>query len=317
MLRKTFLPALALLAAFTMAAPVAAMPDAQGGHRMTAEEFVGGLHPKTGEISIPEAQATLKLADGYSFLSAQEAQRVLTQAWGNPPDGSVLGMILPSTDAHSVLDEHNWAVVVTFVDEGYVSDKDAAKIDYDDMIKDLKKATQDSNDERMKAGYPGIELLGWAEPPHYDPSTHKLYWARDLKFTKPGGGDGGHTLNYAIRVLGRRGYLSLNAVAPITQLDKVRADMPDVVAMAEFNQGERYADYNASTDKAAAYGIAALVAGGIAAKAGLFAKLGVLLLAFKKFIIIGIAAVGAFLRKLFGRSGKKSATQGESQPPSV
>jgi len=74
-----------------------------------------------------------------------------------------------------------------------------------------------------------------------------------------------------------------------------------VVAMAEFDQGERYADYNAGTDKAAAYGIAALVAGGIAAKAGLFAKLGILLLAFKKFIVIGIAAVGGFFAKLFKR----------------
>ncbi|AIF45903.1 DUF2167 domain-containing protein [Dyella japonica] len=298
MFRKTLMPAL-LLAAFTLAAPVAAMPDAQGEHHVTAEQFVSSLHPTTGDVTIPEAQATLKLADGYSFLSASDAQRVLTQAWGNPPDNSVLGMILPTTDAHTVLNGKAWAVVVTFVDEGYVSDKDAAKIDYDDMLKDLKKATQESNEERLKAGYPAIDLLGWAEPPHYDASTHKLYWARDLQFRKADGSNGGHTLNYAIRVLGRRGYLSLNAVAPIGQLDKVRADMPDVVAMAEFNQGERYADYNAGTDKAAAYGIAALVAGGIAAKAGLFAKLGVLLLALKKFIVLGIAAIGALFRKIF------------------
>lgn len=301
MFRKTLLPALTLLAGFILTAPVAAMPDDKGEHQMSAEEFVSSLHPKTGDVTIPEAKATLKLANGYSFLSASDAQRVLTQAWDNPPDDSVLGMILPSSDAHSVLDDNAWAVVVTFVDEGYVSDKDAAKIDYDDMLKDLKKATQDDNADRLKAGYPAIELVGWAEPPHYDPSTHKLYWARDLKFKKADGSDDGQTLNYAIRVLWRRGYLSLNAIAPINQLAKVRADMPDVVAMAEFDQGERYADYNAGTDKVAAYGIAALVAGGIAAKAGLFAKLGVLLLAFKKFIVIGIAAVGGFFAKLFKR----------------
>jgi uncharacterized membrane-anchored protein len=301
MLRKTFLAALALLASFILAAPVSAMPDAPAEHHTTAEEFVGSLHPMTGEVPIPAAQATLNLANGYSFLSAKDAQRVLTQAWDNPPDDSVLGMIIPSTDAHAVLDDNAWAVVVTFVDEGYVSDKDAAKIDYDDMLKDLKKAALDGNGERLKAGYPAIELVGWAEPPHYDATTHKLYWARDLKFKKADGSDDGQTLNYAIRVLGRRGYLSLNAVAPIGQLAKVRADIPNVVAMAEFNQGERYADYNAGTDKVAAYGIAALVAGGIAAKAGLFAKLGVLLLALKKFIVIGIAAVGGFFAKFFKR----------------
>ena len=67
-------------------------------------------------------------------------------------------------------------------------------------------------------------------------------------------------------------------------------------------RSERYADYNSGTDKLATYGIAALVAGGIAAKAGLFAKLGVLLLALKKFIIIGIAALAGFFRKLFNRN---------------
>jgi uncharacterized membrane-anchored protein len=298
MLRKTFMPAVALLAAFVLAAPVAAMPE-DGGHHTSAEAFVSSLHPATGEVSIPGAQATLKLANGYSFLSAADAQRVLTQAWGNPPDNSVLGMIIPSTDAHAVLDEKTWAVVVTFVDEGYVSDKDAEKIDYDDMLKDLKKAAQDSNPERLKEGYPAVELVGWAEPPHYDEASHKLYWARDLKFKKADGSADGQSLNYAIRVLGRKGYLSLNAIAPIDQLAQVRADMPDVVAMAEFNPGERYADYNSSTDKVAAYGIAALVAGGIAAKAGLFAKLGLMLLALKKFVVIGIAAIGGLFAKIF------------------
>jgi len=210
-------------------------------------------------------------------------------------------MILPSTDAHAVLEDKTWAVVVTFVDEGYVTDEDAAKIDYNDMLKDMQKATRDENEDRIKEGYPAIELMGWAEPPHYDASSHKLYWAQDLQFKKSNGSDDNRTLNYAIRVLGRKGYLSLNAVAPIEELAQVRADMPQVVEMAEFDAGQRYTDYNPGTDKAAAYGIAALVAGGIAAKAGLFAKLGVLLLAFKKFIVLGVAAIGGVFAKLFKR----------------
>jgi uncharacterized membrane-anchored protein len=301
MLRKSLMPALGLLAAFALTAPALATPDGAAGQHMTAEEFVGSLHPVTGDIPIPGAQATLKLADGYSFLPAKDAHRVLTQLWGNPPDKDVLGMILPSTDAHSVLNSKSWAVVVTFVDEGYVSDADAAKIDYDDMLKDLKKGTDEENPERLKEGYPAITLMGWAEPPHYDASTHKLYWARDLEFKKADGSLQGRELNYAIRVLGRKGYLSLNAVAPIGQLEQVRADMPHVVEMAEFDDGQRYADYNPGTDKLAAYGIAALVAGGIAAKAGLFAKLGLLLLAMKKFIILGVAAIGGAISKFFKR----------------
>jgi uncharacterized membrane-anchored protein len=296
MLRKTLLPAM-LLAAFACSTPALAE---ESGH-MTDEQFIATLHPVTGKVALPGAQATLDLADGYSFLPAADAQRVLTQLWDNPPDSDVLGMILPSTDAHSVLQGKNWAVVVTYVDEGYVSDEDAAKLDYADMLKDMQKSTRDDNPDRLKEGYPAIELVGWAEPPRYDASAHKLYWARDLRFSRADGTSEGHTLNYAIRVLGRKGYLSLNAVAPIEELAQVRADMPQVVEMADFDAGQRYTDYNASTDKAAAYGIAALVAGGIAAKAGLFAKLGVLLLAFKKFIVLGVAAVGGAIAKLFKR----------------
>lgn len=77
--------------------------------------------------------------------------------------------------------------------------------------------------------------------------------------------------------------------------------MPQVLAMTDFDAGQRYTDFDKSTDKLAAYGIGALVAGGIAAKAGLFAKLGVMLLALKKFIVLGIAAVAGLFKKLFRR----------------
>ena len=62
----------------------------------------------------------------------------------------------------------------------------------------------------------------------------------------------------------------------------------------------RYADYDSKTDKVAAYGIAALIGGGLAAKAGLFAKLGVLLLGLKKLLIPLALVALAFGRKIFG-----------------
>ena len=183
-------------------------------------------------------------------------------------------MILPDSDPHVLLKSESWAVVVEYVEDGHVADEDASKINYQDMLADMQKANREANPERLKQGYPAVELLGWAEPPHYDSATHKLYWARNVKFTNASGGDEDHSLNYAIRVLGRKGYLSLNAVAPIGELAQVRADMPGVLDMAEFDDGQRYADYNASTDKLAAYGIGALVAGGLAAKAGLLRQTG-------------------------------------------
>ena len=71
--------------------------------------------------------------------------------------------------------------------------------------------------------------------------------------------------------------------------------------MVDFNAGNRYADYKPGTDKVAAYGLAALVAGGIAAKAGLFKGLIVALIALKKFVIIGVIAAVALVKKLLSR----------------
>jgi uncharacterized membrane-anchored protein len=261
------------------------------------QKFLDSLHYRSGSVGVDKAHATLNLTNDFRFLDAHDAQRVLQDLWGNPPDADVLGMLVPREA--SLIDEKNsWVVVISYSDDGYVSDTEAASIDYDKMLAEMQQRARDSADERRKAGYPAIEIVGWATPPHYDSGTNKLYWAKELNFA----GAPEHTLNYDIRVLGRGGYLSFNAVAGMHQLAMVQAAMPQVLSMAEFDSGQRYTDFNASTDKVAAYGIGALVAGAIAAKAGLFAKLLALLIAFKKAIIVGFLAIVAAVRKLFARS---------------
>lgn len=259
-----------------------------------ARALVAGLQWRDGEVAVPNAQARLKLGEDFRYLEAADAQKVLEQLWGNPPDDSVLGMVVPR--GRGVLADNSWAVVVTYSDEGYVSDEDAAKIDYDDLLKELKDGTKEENEARKEAGYEGIELVGWATPPRYDAASKKLYWAKELNFE----GSEQHTLNYDIRVLGRKGYLSLNAVAGMSELGDVQAGMQTLLPMVEFDSGARYADYDAKTDKVAAYGLAALIGGGIAAKAGLFGKLGLLLLGLKKLLIPIVLVVAAFGKKIFG-----------------
>ena len=56
-------------------------------------------------------------------------------------------------------------------------------------------------------------------------------------------------------------------------------------------------------------GIAALIAGGLAAKAGLFKVLLGALVALKKVIVLGLVAAAAFLRKLFGRKPTDAAAK--------
>ena len=113
--------------------------------------------------------------------------------------------------------------------------------------------------------------------------------------------DTARTLNYNIRVLGRRGVLVLNAVAEMDQLDQIKSAMSQVMGFVEFTDGHRYADFVPGSDKVAEYGIAALIAGGVAAKAGLFKVLLAALIGLKKLLAVALAAGAAFFRKLMGR----------------
>jgi len=270
-------------------------------NREEAEALAATLRFQRGEVVLKDGLATLKIPDGVEFLNGRDAHTVLVKLWGNPPMPDPLGLLMPVNAGP--LNPDSWAVIITYEEEGYVKDKDAEKIDYADLLKQMQKDTRAANKEREKQGYPAVELVGWAAPPHYDKAVHKLYWAKELKFS--GGNE--DTLNYNIRILGRRGVLVLNAVAAMSQLPEVERNAPKILAALDFNPGNRYADFSeASGDKVASYGIAALVAGGVAAKLGLFKGLWVLLLGAKKFVIIGVVALAAFLRKLFGKN--KAAT---------
>jgi uncharacterized membrane-anchored protein len=90
-------------------------------------------------------------------------------------------------------------------------------------------------------------------------------------------------------------------------LEQVRTDMRPLIEVAEFNEGYRYAEFNSKTDRMAEYGLGALIAGGVAAKLGLFGKLFAILLAAKKAIILGIVAIGGWIAKLFGKKKDEAA----------
>jgi uncharacterized membrane-anchored protein len=284
-----------ILLALSLSLPALAADDAAG----KAQQFLDSLHYQDGKVTLPGGIATLNLPAGFRYLPPADTEHVLHDAWGNPGGSKTLGMIVPA--ATTVLERDGWGVIVTYDKDGHVKDDDANKIDYADLLKDMQKSVEENNAERKKEGYPSMTLAGWAETPSYDGGTHKLYWAKELIAE----GADEHTLNYNIRVLGREGVLVLNAVAGMHQIDQIKREMKQVTAFTDFTAGNRYADFNSSTDKVAEYGIAALVAGGVAAKLGLFGKLFAILLAAKKVIFLGLAAFGGWIMKLFGR--KKAA----------
>lgn len=291
---------LALAMAAVPATAKAPEPPTAAAAAAKVKAFEASLHPQTGNITIPAAKAVLKLGKDYYFLPADDAKRVLTEVWGNPPESvtDVLGMVLP---AGKTAFDNVWGAVVTYDDSGYVSDQDAAKQDYDQVLTDMRESEDAGNEERRKAGYAAVHLVGWAQPPSYDARTHALIWARDIRFD----GQKLDTLNYDVRLLGRHGVLSLNMVSDMAHLAEVKTAAQAFGQTAAFQPGATYAEYNSNTDKAAGYGLAGLVAAGAGVAAAKKFGLLALILAFgKKFIVlilVALAAAGRFLMGLIGR----------------
>ncbi|WNC69931.1 DUF2167 domain-containing protein [Thalassotalea nanhaiensis] len=257
-----------------------------------AEAVWKSLDRMTGEIKLPNAVATLNVPENFYYLAPKDAEKVLVDVWGNPPGQNTLGMLFPAEI--TPFDHDSWAVTIEYEEDGYVSDADADDIDYSELLVQMKSDTELASQERVKQGYEAIELVGWASQPYYDAATHKLHWAKEIKFAnRPI-----NTLNYNIRVLGRKGVLVLNFIAQIDQKQLIDSNLNSVLAIADFDQGSRYSDFDPDIDDVAAYGLGALVAGKVIAKTGFLAAAVIFL---KKFGVLFIVAIGAFLKRFFKR----------------
>lgn len=245
-----------------------------------------------GSISL-NGFAKLNINPGFKFLNEAQSQFIYSKVWGNPKRDDILGMIIP--EVNTPYSDSSYFFIVSFDDMGYVKDKDADEINYDDMMRDMKKGEPEVNAQRKLEGYPALHFIGWAEKPFYDKNKRVLHWAKEINFE----GDTENTLNYDVRILGRKGVLSLNAIASIGQLSLVNGDIDKVLNMAEFTDGNKYSDFNSSTDKIAMYTIGGLVAGKILAKVGLWA----LIIKFWKLIAVGVVGAFAGIKRFF--LGKK------------
>ena len=268
------------------------MSEEQKAYFAKALETWNSMDRKTGTIELAGGVAKLEVPADFYYLNPQDTSTVLTEFWGNPPSEPLLGMLF--AEGSTPFDRESWGVTIEYSQEGYVSDEDADDIDYDDLLSSMQEGTREESKQRADMGYESIELVGWASSPFYDKESHKLHWAQEIRF----GDQPVHTLNYNIRVLGRKGVLVLNFIAGMDQLDLISSKVNTVVDMADFNAGSTYDDFNPEIDEVAAYGIGALVAGKLAAKTGLLAGLLIILKKFGVFILIGL---GALFGKIFSK----------------
>lgn len=249
-------------------------------------------------------ELTLDLPEEHLFLEKAEAATLLEMN-GSFYNDNLLGVVTSKDESSS------WVVIVRYEDEGYI--KDDEKIDAQELLTAIKEGTEEANKERVERGFKPVHVNDWSEAPHYDNARHHLIWALDAI------SDNGTSVNYSTRVLGRRGYVSMNLVVEPEGLAHSKPHMAKLLESTRFNPGARYEDFQEGTDKVAEFGLAGLVLGGAGvgaaklAKVGILAKFGkflvALLVAGKKAIIPLVLAIGALVSKLFG--GKKT----EAAPP--
>ncbi len=234
--------------------------------------------------------AQINVPDGHAFIGDDSIKKYyqLTQ---NNYSGNEIGVVLSA---------EGWEIHFAYVDSGHIDDKDKSGLDADALYKSMQQGQAAGNEERAKKGWNQFQLRGWASKPHYDEKTNNLTWAYRLASSEDN--YKATFINQNIRLLGRTGYVTAVVVGDDTaNYAKTEAQANALLENFQFASGQTYAEFR-SGDKIAQYGLAALVLGGagaVAAKTGFFSK-------FLKFIVLGVAAAGAWivkmLRKATGRS---------------
>ncbi|MCG3133997.1 MAG: hypothetical protein HMLKMBBP_01266 [Planctomycetes bacterium] len=285
------LVALAVLAGAGATQPAAAQEKPEGGGAGEAPPVEMPWPPPFKGVTwtAGPAKATigshseLDLPEGYHFGDG-DAARAILRMWGNLTGSSELGVVLPA--------KGHWAVFFEFEDIGYV--KDDEKIDAGALMESMKENDKRANEMRRSQGLPELELVGWLVEPHYDEATKNLEWGIRLRSAE------GESANYKVKLLGRHGVMNAELVCGAEEMQALLPPFRKLIAGHAFSAGNTYGEYKQG-DKVAEYGLAALVAGGglaLAAKAGILQK-------FWKFIVAGVVALVAGVKKLFGKGGNE------------
>ena len=260
-------------------------PAGQPADREQAEaakfmKLVNSLDWKTEGSGTLGSIAALKVPAGYRFTGGP-GTITLMKAYGNLTSNDELGYISPL--------DMKWFAVFEFDPCGYVKDDEKDKLDANKILEQLKAGQEAANKELSKRGMATLQVVGWQTPPFYNPQTRNLEWAVRIRSS-----DGGDVVNYKTKLLGRRGVMDVVLVCDETQMAEVVPAYQEVLKGFAFNKEESYAAFSKG-DKIAEYGLTGLIVGGgllVAAKSGLLAKLW-------KPIVVGIVAIGAFLKRIF------------------
>lgn len=280
-----------------------AQSNEKSGEKPGIDWVAGPTTARLGDI------AEIKIPAGYRFTGKAGTAKFL-EITQNPPSDTDLGTIIPESAGESENSDF-WFVIFEFDDVGYVKDDDRNKLDADALLKSIQNNTEEGNKQRATRGWPAYHVTSWFKPPYYDVKSNNLTWAMQGYSVTDNKQE--QSVNYSVRILGRRGTMNADLVLDPHLVEKVVPNFESLLSGFSFLPGGSYAEFR-SGDKIAKYGLATLVAGGataLAVKTGLLAKLW-------KLIVVGLAGLAGLLKRawaylkrvLSGKAADETPQQG-------
>ncbi|MCP3792904.1 DUF2167 domain-containing protein [Paenibacillus sp. CH40] len=218
----------------------------------------GGRKVDLGKMAAVELNSSLLFLDAANTAKVSEMNH-------EKPSGKEIGSIFPKDE------NQNWEVVFEYYELGHIKDDEKEDIDADAILDSYKEGTEESNKEKAESDR--LYVTGWDVEPFYNESTHNLTWSMLAE-----DGNKEKLINYNVRLLTRQGYISAILVSDPAHLDADKKFLNEnILPKLTVKSGERYEDFNASTDKISEYGLTGLILGGaglaVAKKVGLLALL--------------------------------------------
>jgi uncharacterized membrane-anchored protein len=94
-----------------------------------------------GLISLLNGKIQINVPEGYKYLNGKDSEMILIDLWGNIPSeegDKSIGMLIPDTMKAVMPD---YSINITYSDEGHIKDKEAKKLDYDEMLEQMLEAS--------------------------------------------------------------------------------------------------------------------------------------------------------------------------------
>jgi len=276
-------PAAFLAGAFAvLVAP--ALAETRSEHQSTAKQQLAKMHWAAGTQKLAQSHGTFAVPRGGTMVSGAEAVRA---------DNLINGTDDTSTEGFAEFNHRS--LYLSYSNEGFVTADDWKDVNADDLLKNIREATEQSNEQRAKHGVGALHIDGWVQKPAFDAARKSVRWVTRAH------DDRGSLVNAVALQLGRHGYERFTLVSNGSDPKGDAAQLAAAVNAYRFDKGFRFSDY-VPGDKLAGYGIAALVGTAAGATIAKTVGFGALLLLIKKFFLVLVAlAIGAFqyLKRMF------------------